>query len=93
MILEGNAKKLYDLVSRTRGMADYEACDYILIPINIQQHWTTVIVDIWNKRIFHYDPMVKGIQNEMAIKLFKVLFDMLYKYRKTCDIQIGSKVF
>ena len=65
----------------------------MLIPINIQQHWTTVIVDIRNKRIFHYNPMVKGSQNETAIKLFKVFFDMLYKYRKTCNIQIGSKGF
>ncbi len=64
-----------------------------MIPINIQQHCTTVIVDIWSKRIFHYDPMVKRFQNETAIKLFKVFFDMLYKYCKTCEIQIGSKGF
>ncbi|CAB3998959.1 ---NA--- [Paramuricea clavata] len=74
MLKGGNEKRLYEIISRTRQMIDYEACDYILIPINIHNHWTAVVINIWNTQMFYYDPMGKGIQNETVIKLFKVFF-------------------
>ncbi len=68
----GTKKNLYDMISRSREMTDYEACDYIMLPINNRQHWTAVFVDIWSKRMFYYDPLGKGIQNFSVIKSFKV---------------------
>ena len=93
MLKRGNEKRLHEIISRTRQMIDYEACDYILIPINIHNHWTAVVINIWNTQMFYYDPMGKGIQNETVIKLFKVFFELFYKCNKTCDIEIESKGF
>jgi ubiquitin C-terminal hydrolase len=93
MLKKSNEKKIYEIISRTRQMVDYEACDYILIPINIHNHWTAVVINIWNTQMFYYDPIGKGIQNETVIKLFKVFFDLFYQCHKTCDIQIESKGF
>ncbi len=73
---DGNQKNLYDMISRSREMTDYEACDYIMLPINNRQHWTAVFVDIWSKPMFYYDPLGKGIQNFSVIKSFKVFFDV-----------------
>ena len=73
---DGNEKNLYVVISRSREMTDYKACDYIMLPIHNRQHWTAVFVDIWSKRMFYYDPLGKGIQNFSVIKSFKVFFDV-----------------
>ena len=52
-----------------------------------------MIVDIWDKRIYYYDPLGKGFQNETAIKLCKLFFTAFFKWRKTCSIEIGTKSF
>ena len=60
-------------------MVDVEAYDYLLMPINNNNHWIAVCVNIWNKQIYYYDPMLKGTQNKTAIILFKGFFEFFYK--------------
>ena len=88
---EKDEKKLYNIILRSRGMVDVEAYDYLLMPINNNNHWTAVCVNIWNKQIYYYDPMLKGTQNKTAVILFKGFFEFFYKYRKTCHILLQTK--
>ena len=93
VIDDKNEKKLHDIILKTQGMVDFEAYDYLLMPINSNNHWTAVCVDIWNKRVYYYDPMRKGNKNKTAIKMFKGFFEFFYKYRKTCHILVETKRF
>ena len=88
---EKDEKKLYDIILKSQGMVDVEAYDYLLMPINNNNHWTAVCVNIWNKQIYYYDPMLKGTQNKTAVILFKGFFEFFYKYRKTCHILLQTK--
>ena len=81
------------IILKTQGTVDFEAYDYLLMPINSNNHWTAVCVDIWNKQVYYYDPMQKGTKNKTAIKLFKRLSKFFYKYRKTCHILLETKRF
>ena len=94
LIKEGNEKKIQDMVTRSRDITDFEACDYVLIPVNSNaQHWTAVFIDIWNGSMFYYDPFTNGMKNETVVKSIKFFFAMLYEFRKTCDIRIGTAGF
>lgn len=88
---EKDEKKLCDIILKSQGMVDVEEYDYLLMPINNNNHWTAVCVDIWSRQIYYYDPMRKGAQNKAAIILFKGFFEFFYKYRKTCNILLETK--
>ena len=91
---EKDEKKLYDIISKNQGMVDVEAYDYLLMPINNNNHWTAVCVNMWNKQIYYYNPtlkVLKGTQNKTAIILFKGFFEFFYKYHKTCHILLQTK--
>ena len=51
-----------------------------------------MILDIWNSYIYYYDPIGKGTQNDTAISLIRFYFDAVYKWRKTCEVRINSKL-
>ena len=89
LIKEGNEKKIQDMVTRSRNITDFEACDYVLIPVNSNaQHWTAVFIDIWNGSMFYYDLFTNRMKNETVVKSIKFFFAMLYEFHKTCDIRI-----
>ena len=94
LIKEGNEKKIQDMVTRSRNITDFEACDYVLIPVNSNaQHWTAVFIDIWNGSMFYYDLFTNRMKNETVVKSIKFFFAMLYEFHKTCDIRIGTARF
>ena len=82
------------MIFERQATLNFEEWDYILIPINSNdyKHWTTVILDIWNSYIYYYDPIGKGTQNDTAISLIRFYFDAVYKWRKTCEVRINSKL-
>lgn len=87
-------EKLLRMILERNAITNFEECDYILIPINRNNHshWTTMVLDIWNSSIYYYDPIGKGIQNHTAISLIRFFFDAFYKWRKTCEVRINSKL-
>ena len=87
-------KRMLRMIFERQETLNFEEWDYILIPINSNDHshWATVILDIWNSYIYYYDPIGKGTQNDTAISLIRFYFDAVYKWRKTCEIRINSKL-
>ena len=91
---EGSEFRLYEMIIKSRKLIDFESYDYLLIPIHANDvHWTAVIMDIWDKRIYYYDPLGKGFQNETAIKLCKLFFTAFLKWHKTCSIEISPLIW
>ena len=89
VIKEGSEFRLYEMIIKSRKLIDCESYDYLLIPIHANDiHWTAVIMDIWDKRIYYYDPLGKGLQNETAIKLCKLFFTAFFKWRKTNGVRV-----
>ncbi len=85
-------ERLLRMIFERKAMINFEECDYVLIPINNNIHWTTIVLDIWNSCIYYYDPMGKGIRNDTAINLIRIYCDAFYKWRKTCEVRINNKL-
>lgn len=59
---ERSEEKVCNMISKFYKNIEFEALDYISMPINNKngEHWTAVYVDIWKKGIYYCDPMAKG---------------------------------
>ena len=67
-----NIVKLYRMVSKYYKKEILESYDFLVFPINIGGlHWCIVVIDMWNQKIFYYDPLHSGVKREAAITNIK----------------------
>ena len=63
-----NINKIYRILIKYYRNEIFESYDFIVFPINIGDlHWCVVVVDMWNQKIFYYDPLHKGATNAVVI--------------------------
>mgnify|MGYP002803810279 CR=1 FL=1 len=72
-----NVNKIYRILIKYYRNEIFESYDFIVFPINIgDQHWCVVVVDMWNQKIFYYDPLHTGATNLSVISNIVVFLTM-----------------
>ena len=67
--------RLYEMISKFHKKVEFEALDYIIVPMNTNngQHWSVIFIDIWMTRIYHYDPMLAGTKKGKGCETYQIL--------------------
>ena len=71
-----NINKIYTILIKYYRNEIFESYDFIVFPINIGDlHWCVVVVDMWNQKIFYYDPL-QGATNAVVISNVRFFLTM-----------------
>ena len=86
-------EKLYRIATQYFKNHIFESYDFIVFPVNIgDMHWCVIVVDMWNQKIFYYDPLKTGAINESAITNI-TFFLTIFSTARNRLVEFDSKRF
>jgi hypothetical protein len=81
------------MVSKYYKKEILESYDFLVFPINIGGlHWCIVVIDMWNQKIFYYDPLHSGAKREAAITNIKLFLTVTSTARMRL-VKFGPRQF
>ena len=86
-------EKLYRIATQYFKNHIFESYDFIVFPVNVgDMHWCVIVVDMWNQKIFYYDPLKTGAINESAITNI-TFFLTIFSTARNRSVEFDSKRF